>query len=545
MADSLLVKLGLDNTAFERGIGKASKSVFAFRNTVRSISAAFGVGFAISSITQFCGEIVKLNKEAKKLDITGGMPKELRRSADEVGASSSDLESALGSLNEKIFEAHVKGGNAAKTFKNMGISLTDSSGRAKPTSKILAEVATQFKNADDSSKSAAAAYELFGKNAVEMNQILGQSADKLAEFANQTDKVGATAKNIERVSKSFEWLEGKVFGLLAGISEFAEYLSDDISDAVRGVSKGATAAVRRQAEAEAERMKKLMKMEIERKKQREADLKQAEADLAEFEKEEEAAANERKKSEEEYAKLMGDSMAKRAQMQYDELKTIEKIRIERENIRLETERLANLEATSIDYAKTHAKITEHTAKLKELEKTHTQEINDAEEKRKKAVEDIEAAENRLNDLYDQRKKTLDDIAKRTKDALDATMQLIGDKGRGQTKQKMDKSAKYAEKAETAKAEGRMNDYFRYSKKSEEYKERAVDERRDMLQSKGREALKRGDRETFDKLKDEYNKEGFGKGKPDDEQAKKLDKIAEETEKTRQNLDKLVNGLQGE
>lgn len=545
MADRLLVKLGLDNTAFERGIGKASKSVLAFRSTVRGISAAFGVGFAVSSITQFCGEIIKLNKEAKKLDITGGMLKELRRSADELGTSSGDLENALGSLNEKIFEAHAKGGKAAKTFKDMGISLTDYSGRARPTGEILAEVATQFKNTDDSSKSAAAAYELFGKNAVEMNQILGQSAEKLAEVANKTDKVGNTAKNLEKVSKSVERLKGWTADFLVGIAQAAEYLSDDISDAVRGVSKGTTAAVKRQMEAEAERMKKLMKMEIERKKQREADLKQAEADLAEFEKEEEAAAQERKKSEEEYAKLMGDSMAKRAQMQYDELKTVEKIRIERENIRRETERLSNLEATSIEYAKTHAKITEHTAKLKELEKTHTQEIKDADEKRKKAVEAIEAAKGRLNDLYDQRKKILDDIAKKNKDALDATMSLIGDKGRGQTKQKMDKSEKYAEKAETAKAQGRMNDYFRYSKKSDEYKEKAVGERRDLLQRKGREALKKGDRETFDKLKDEYNKEGFGKGKPDDEQAKKLDKIADETEKTRKNLDKLVNGLQGE
>lgn len=545
MADRLLVKLGLDNTAFERGIGKASKSVLAFRSTVRGISAAFGVGFAVSSITQFCGEIIKLNKEAKKLDITGGMLKELRRSADELGTSSGDLENALGSLNERIFEAHAKGGKAAKTFKDMGISLTDYSGRARPTGEILAEVATQFKNTDDSSKSAAAAYELFGKNAVEMNQILGQSAEKLAEVANKTDKVGNTAKNLEKVSKSVERLKGWTADFLVGIAQAAEYLSDDISDAVRGVSKGTTAAVKRQMEAEAERMKKLMKMEIERKKQREADLKQAEADLAEFEKEEEAAAQERKKSEEEYAKLMGDSMAKRAQMQYDELKTVEKIRIERENIRRETERLSNLEATSIEYAKTHAKITEHTAKLKELEKTHTQEIKDADEKRKKAVEAIEAAEGRLNDLYDQRKKILDDIAKKNKDALDATMSLIGDKGRGQTKQKMDKSEKYAEKAETAKAQGRMNDYFRYSKKSDEYKEKAVGERRDLLQRKGREALKKGDRETFDKLKDEYNKEGFGKGKPDDEQAKKLDKIADETEKTRKNLDKLVNGLQGE
>lgn len=545
MADRLLVKLGLDNTAFERGIGKASKSVLAFRSTVRGISAAFGVGFAVSSITQFCGEIIKLNKEAKKLDITGGMLKELRRSADELGTSSGDLENALGLLNEKIFEAHAKGGKAAKTFKDMGISLTDYSGRARPTGEILAEVATQFKNTDDSSKSAAAAYELFGKNAVEMNQILGQSAEKLAEVANQADKVGNTAKNLEKVSKSVERLKGWTADFLVGIAQAAEYLSDDISDAVRGVSKGTTAAVKRQMEAEAERMKKLMKMEIERKKQREADLKQAEADLAELEKEEEAAAQERKKSEEEYAKLMGDSMAKRAQMQYDELKTVEKIRIERENIRRETERLSNLEATSIEYAKTHAKITEHTAKLKELEKTHTQEIKDADEKRKKAVEAIEAAEGRLNDLYDQRKKILDDIAKKNKDALDATMQLIGDKGRGQTKQKMEKSEKYAEKAETAKAQGRMNDYFRYSKKSDEYKEKAVGERRDLLQRKGREALKKGDRETFDKLKDEYNKEGFGKGKPDDEQAKKLDKIADETEKTRKNLDKLVNGLQGE
>ena len=441
MADSLLVKLGLDNTAFERGFSKVGQRLRTLNNTLKLTGAAFGVAFGIGAVRQFAYQISDITKEAEKLGMSTSAFMEMREKAIRAGDSITPLDEKIKSLKKSMGSA----------FDPVRID-------------ECAAAVSQFSDAMESLK----------------GDILGGVIDVWDRFA------GGVINTIFNAKDGYEF-----------------------------VKKRRKEAVEKQRELNAEQMK-----EIEAQK--------ALKTIKELQKKFDDARN----------------------------KNGEKLLSASEKLLLNEMELADLERESDEMLNSenvnYKRIEEIAKRVVDL-RTENLDLADAEKKeaedRIKAEKDFldkkESLENRLNDLYDQRKKTLDDIAKRTKDALDATMQLIGDKGRGQTKQKMDKSAKYAEKAETAKAEGRMNDYFRYSKKSEEYKERAVGERRDMLQSKGREALKRGDRETFDKLKDEYNKEGFGKGKPDDEQAKKLDKIAEETEKTRQNLDKLVNGLQGE
>ncbi len=441
MADSLLVKLGLDNTAFERGFSKVGQRLRTLNNTLKLTGAAFGVAFGIGAVRQFAYQISDITKEAEKLGMSTSAFMEMREKAIRAGDSITPLDEKIKSLKKSMGSA----------FDPVRID-------------ECAAAVSQFSDAMESLK----------------GDILGGVIDVWDRFA------GGVINTIFNAKDGYEF-----------------------------VKKRRKEAVEKQRELNAEQMK-----EIEAQK--------ALKTIKELQKKFDDARN----------------------------KNGEKLLSASEKLLLNEMELADLERESDEMLNSenvnYKRIEEIAKRVVDL-RTENLDLADAEKKeaedRIKAEKDFldkkESLENRLNDLYDQRKKTLDDIAKQTKAALDATMQLIGDKGRGQTKQKMDKSAKYAEKAETAKAEGRMNDYFRYSKKSEEYKERAVGERRDMLQSKGREALKRGDRETFDKLKDEYNKEGFGKGKPDDEQAKKLDKIAEETEKTRQNLDKLVNGLQGE
>ena len=441
MADSLLVKLGLDNTAFERGFSKAGQRLRTLNNTLKLTGAAFGVAFGIGAVRQFAYQISDITKEAEKLGMSTSAFMEMREKAIRAGDSITPLDEKIKSLKKSMGSA----------FDPVRID-------------ECAAAVSQFSDAMESLK----------------GDILGGVIDVWDRFA------GGVINTIFNAKDGYEF-----------------------------VKKRRKEAVEKQRELNAEQMK-----EIEAQK--------ALKTIKELQKKFDDARN----------------------------KNGEKLLSASEKLLLNEMELADLERESDEMLNSenvnYKRIEEIAKRVVDL-RTENLDLADAEKKeaedRIKAEKDFldkkESLENRLNDLYDQRKKTLDDISNKTKAALDATMQLIGDKGRGQTKQKMDKSAKYAEKAETAKAEGRMNDYFRYSKKSEEYKERAVGERRDMLQSKGREALKRGDRETFDKLKDEYNKEGFGKGKPDDEQAKKLDKIAEETEKTRQNLDKLVNGLQGE
>jgi hypothetical protein len=143
----------------------------------------------------------------------------------------------------------------------------------------------------------------------------------------------------------------------------------------------------------------------------------------------------------------------------------------------------------------------------------------------KALKEKQTAEDKLQNLYKERKTLIDDINQKTKDASKALQNLMS-KGSGGTASKAKRAQTEQEKADAALASGHYNDYFRHTDRAAKLRQEAEDKRKGNLERRGADALKRGDMKTYNRLKEQYEKEGFGKKKPDEKLTQTDKNIAE-------------------
>ncbi|MBB2697686.1 UNVERIFIED_ORG: hypothetical protein GGI66_002346 [Rhizobium esperanzae] len=103
--------------------------------------------------------------------------------ADAFGASMSKLNKALGEV-----QAGTKG--AKDKFTALGVSVTDSHGKMKPTEQIVQELAEAFSKMPDGVKKSSAAIEIFGKSGASLIPFLNSGRDGLIDMGKTAEHLG-------------------------------------------------------------------------------------------------------------------------------------------------------------------------------------------------------------------------------------------------------------------------------------------------------------------------------------------------------------------
>ncbi|MGR9441696.1 phage tail tape measure protein [Rhizobium leguminosarum] len=103
--------------------------------------------------------------------------------ADAFGASMSKLNKALGEV-----QAGTKG--AKDKFTALGVSVTDSHGKLKPTETIIRDLAEAFSKMPDGVKKSAAAIEIFGKSGASLIPFLNEGRDGLIKLGDTAEHLG-------------------------------------------------------------------------------------------------------------------------------------------------------------------------------------------------------------------------------------------------------------------------------------------------------------------------------------------------------------------
>jgi hypothetical protein len=209
-----------------------------------------------------------------------------------------------------------------------------------------------------------------------------------------------------------------------------------------------------------------------------------------------------------------------------------------------------MQAGTTAYAQAELAILKNQKKLRDLEIKEKERLaqieKERESKRQEALKKQKELSDKLLQLENARQKVIQNINQRNANARAETLENIGARAGNTTVGKAVNSAKsHEEKAQTALAQGRYNDYFRHSDQAKKQTEKAENKRRSQMQNKIDSYEKLGNKEGANRLREEMNKEGFGKGKPEKEDIEKLKEIEEHTKETKDLLDKLLKGLDGE
>lgn len=148
--DSLIVKLGLDSSEFERGKTKTETGLNDLTKSAAKFLAVIG---GIAAIKRFTESVIEsdaaLGRFAKNLGTSVENVSAWSNLTEQVGGSAQGLQGTLDMLSKSQTELMLTGESGLiPYFSALGLSLADVNGKAKPVTEVLLELADRFAGMD-------------------------------------------------------------------------------------------------------------------------------------------------------------------------------------------------------------------------------------------------------------------------------------------------------------------------------------------------------------------------------------------------------------
>jgi hypothetical protein len=164
---SLLVKLGIDSTAFEMGVKRAQSIGEKFGNSFKNaVTSQLAGALSVAAVTGFAHSVVEA------ADRVGELSEQLNMSTDDVqkfqmaaklyGVKFEAVASAIMRINDARTAALTSDGAQRAAFEKLGISVADLSNAALGSEEVLVRVGTVLNANRNNAEMMAAAADLLG-----------------------------------------------------------------------------------------------------------------------------------------------------------------------------------------------------------------------------------------------------------------------------------------------------------------------------------------------------------------------------------------------
>lgn len=240
--EEILVKLGLDAGAFDRGLRESEHKVKEFGETVKeNLADAFkelaaplaGIGL-MAGVEKVFGKVEEIERVSAAAGIGAEEFQKLAYGAKQAGIESAQMEKSLEFLSKTTGEANAGVKGSIEVFNRWGISFKDSLGQTKDAGTLLDEISDRMSTMTDSASQAAMAQDLLGKSGAKMVEILKGGSTEL--HARGEDASIFTDDDIEQIKKAHEEIDdfgnslvvflGKAISTFGQFHEEAQKLTD-------------------------------------------------------------------------------------------------------------------------------------------------------------------------------------------------------------------------------------------------------------------------------------------------------------------------------
>lgn len=148
-----------------------------------------GAGFT-TAIKGAIDDLDKLNDASERLGISVEDLSVLNFAGKMNGLEFDDMTTALTKLSVKMQEAAAGSKEAGALFSDIGVKVTDSSGKLKSADSVFAEIADRFATFEDGAGKTALAVDAFGKSGAKLVPILNGGADGLKKMRDEAASLG-------------------------------------------------------------------------------------------------------------------------------------------------------------------------------------------------------------------------------------------------------------------------------------------------------------------------------------------------------------------
>jgi hypothetical protein len=225
-AMTLRTVVSLANDQFLKAVDESERKLTGFQKKMQAHSAAFtAAGTAIiGTITGMATQGIAYGSTIHDISIATGVAAEdvsaLGYALEQSGGSIRDLVPALRGLSKNLYDAGSgAAGPASDAFKALGINVLDASGKIRPATQLLPELADALNKTANETDRMALAQATMGRGAMALLPMLGEGGDAMREMMKRAEEVNAVINN-----KTAAALDRAGDGL------------DDVKAAIRGAS---------------------------------------------------------------------------------------------------------------------------------------------------------------------------------------------------------------------------------------------------------------------------------------------------------------------
>lgn len=229
----LVVEISTDLTNFNKGLVDAEKKVRDTTGKISELTNKIGTGLTVAgaAITGAFALMIKSSVDyadqiydvSQRTGIATETLSRLKYVAEQTESSFEGLTVGLRILSKNIYDAYTGGAKTNETFRELGISVTDASGKMVSAENALFAIADKFKGLDDATAKSALALQLFGRGGTAIIPVLNLGSEGIKKLSDQADRLGITlttgnARAIDKFSDDMKSLKASVGGLWLNIS---------------------------------------------------------------------------------------------------------------------------------------------------------------------------------------------------------------------------------------------------------------------------------------------------------------------------------------
>lgn len=238
---SLIAKLGLDGTAYESGLKRASSLTDKFRG---SIGAQLGAALSVAAVASFVSKVIEttdaIGDLSEQLNISTDDVQRLQVLASQTGVSFETMAKSITKVSQERLKAIEEGGKAREYFAALGISVSELNDKSLSNIELITRMGQAHQDAGKSAQTQAAIMELLGEKAFKAAGAIS----KINELGpinlitkEQIDGIGRMADRIDEIKRQMLVQAAPSVNFFADAIERAIQDAEGLEDGMKGIGQ--------------------------------------------------------------------------------------------------------------------------------------------------------------------------------------------------------------------------------------------------------------------------------------------------------------------
>jgi len=236
---ALIAKLGLDGSAFENGLKKASSTTDKFRS---SVGSQLGAALSVAAIGAFTKKVIDtvdaIGDLSEQLNISTDDVQRLQVLAGQTGVSFEAMAKSITAVSQERLKAIEEGGKAREYFQALGLSVAELNDKSLSNIELIERMGQAHQDSGKSAQTQAAMIAILGEKAFKAAGAIS----KIKELGpinlitkEQIDAVGKMADRIDEMKRQLLVSAIPTVGFWADATERAAKDTEDLKDGIAGI----------------------------------------------------------------------------------------------------------------------------------------------------------------------------------------------------------------------------------------------------------------------------------------------------------------------